>query len=289
MQAGSSGLTDAELARSKRKMEEKTKLYNALKKGKNVGGGHILPPRNKRLGIGGATDDGEGRLVDFDRKWADEGSGSSSDDDASDDDDDDDDDDDNSDSDDDDDDDDDGDKERRGGPNKNEMVEYTDEFGRTRTAPKSVAEKHVRKIKREQQSRDRQGSPNPNLIYGPIIQTHAFTTAQFSSLPSEIPKPESLHKPGSEENHYDASAEIRTKGVGFYAFSQDSEARKKEMDDLEKLRQATEAERTRKEEGRKRKRGEVERRKEEVRRRRREMVGGKWLEGFMGELEKGGE
>ena len=134
------------------------------------------------------------------------------------------------------------------------------------------------------------GEPNPNLIYGSIIQTHAFTTAQFSSLPTQLPKVEDLPQtqPGAEEKHYDANSEIRTKGVGFYAFSRDNEQRKKEMEDLERARRKTEEERKKKEEGRKRRREEIEARREEIRRKKREVVGGRWLEGLMGELEARG-
>ncbi|KAF8462981.1 hypothetical protein BDZ91DRAFT_322410 [Kalaharituber pfeilii] len=245
--SGHSGLTDAEFARSRRKLEEKVKLYNALRKGDPI------PAQLKQRRTHGRNgdDDGEhGSLVDFDRKWAEEGRGSppssSPEDEA-----------------------------EIAPAEDEEMVEYTDEFGRTRTGPKSVAEKY------------RQNPPTPpletaeeeNIIYGPFIQTHAFSTAQYSSLPENISRPDEVFAPlgasdEASQKHYDASGEIRTKGVGFFAFSADNEMRKKQMEDLENLRKATEEERKKKEEQRKRKREEIERRKEEVRRKRREQVGG---------------
>ena len=253
-------------------MEEKAKMYEKLRKGE------YIPPSKKQRRVGGLEGHEEERLVDFDRKWRDEGSGSEHK---------------NSDS-----ESENSEDEVGPAPNNEEVVEYTDEFGRTRTAPKSVAEKYMRKLKEAEEEEGRGGvgglgirnpdsESNPNLIYGSTIQTHAFTTNQFSSLPAQFPKIDELPQaqPGAEEKHYDANAEIRTKGVGFYAFSGDNEQRKKEMEELERARRKTEEERKKKEEGRKRRREEIEARREEIRRKKREVVGGRWLDGLMGELE----
>ncbi|RPB21066.1 hypothetical protein L211DRAFT_459138 [Terfezia boudieri ATCC MYA-4762] len=209
--AEGSGLTNAELARFRTNLEEKAKIYEKLRKGE------YIPPSKKQRRVAGGGQEEE-RLVDFDRKWREEGSGSEPN---------------NSDS--------ESENSEDGivpAPSEEEIVEYTDEFGRTRTAPKSIAEKHMRKLKQAEEeggsgARNSDGEPNPNLIYGSIIQTHAFTTAQFSSLPAQLPKVEDLPQtqPSAEEKHYDANAEIRTKGVGFYAFSGDNEQRKKEMEE----------------------------------------------------------
>ncbi|KAF8420598.1 hypothetical protein EV426DRAFT_611394 [Tirmania nivea] len=266
--AEGSGLTDAEFARSKRKMEEKAKIYEKLRKGE-----FITSPK-KQGWVGGIEGHEEERLVDFDRKWRDEESGSGPN---------------NSDS-----ESENSEDEIGPAPPNEEIVEYMDEFGRTRTAPKSIAEKHMRKLKEAEEGglevRNSDDKPNPNLIYGSIIQTHAFTTNQFSSLPAQLPKVEDLPQtqPEAEEKHYDANAEIRTKGVGFYAFSGDNEQRKKQMEELMQARRKTEEERKKKEEGRKRRREEIEARREEIRRKKREIVGGRWLEGLMEELEAGG-
>ncbi len=48
--------------------------------------------------------------------------------------------------------------------------------------------------------------------------------------------------------HYDASAEVRTRGTGFYAFSKDEAAREEEMRNLEAERAKTEAARREREE-----------------------------------------
>jgi len=65
-----------------------------------------------------------------------------------------------------------------------------------------------------------------------------------------------------EEVHYDASKEVRSKGVGFYNFSRDKEGRQREMEALEKEREETER-------GRKEREERVEKRKKEIEERRR--------------------
>lgn len=242
-------------------------MYDKLRKGE------YIPPTKKRRGGGGGDGVEEEGLIDFDRKWRDEGSGSDNESEA--------------------DDDEEGNKIGPAAPGE-EVVEYTDEFGRTRTAPKSVAVKHMRELQAaggEDSLRNNPDQPNPNLIYGSIIQTHAFTTATYSSLPEHLPNVEDLPslKPGAEERHYDANSEIRTKGVGFYGFSTDNEQRKKEIEALEAATRKTHAERKKKEEAKMKRKEEIEKRREEIRKRKREVVGGKWLDGLMGELESRGK
>lgn len=260
---GHSGLSDAELALSRRRMQEKTKLYDRLRRGEE----DLDTTRGQQQ-----RDGGDESLVDFTRKWMDE-------------------------------------EQRRGGPGPptdsslssgdediesyspdpgEEMVEYTDEFGRTRVAPKSIAEKHRQQLSHLQT--DDTKEPNPNLIYGSTIQTHAFTTATYSSLPESLPRVEDLpqNKPGDQERHYDANSEVRTKGVGFYAFSVNNEQRRREMAELIATRKKTEEERSKREEGRKRRTEEVARRREEIKKKKREVVGSRWLEGLVGELEARG-
>ena len=43
----------------------------------------------------------------------------------------------------------------------------------------------------------------------------------------------------SESTHYDGDAEIRNKGVGFYQFARDEEGRRRQMDELKRLREET--------------------------------------------------
>ncbi|KAI5788406.1 hypothetical protein EDC01DRAFT_659968 [Geopyxis carbonaria] len=245
-------LDEHELARSRKKMRVKARLYDKLKRGE--------------------AEDGDVGLVDFDRKWAErqaagEGRLSDSDSDADDDDD--------------------------GAP-----VQYEDEFGRTRTGSKKEAAAAEKARVAAAQGRERpvppeEGRPDEpaRVIYGNTIQAHAFQTPQFSTVPSSETLAAALPAldEDAEEAHYDASKEVRTKGVGFYAFSKDTAVRRGEMEALERERERTERERAEKEERRKRKREEIEKRKEAVREKRRGKVGEKWLVGFMGEMGGDGE
>lgn len=243
------GVSERDLARSKKKLKQKAKLYEAMKRGDFN------------------DDNGEG-LVDFDRKWAEHPSdeesenGDGANEEAEDD-------------------DDDGDQ----------IVEYEDEFGRTRKGKKSHVEREKRreaaakKAAEEEAARD---AVPEGLIIGNTIQTGAFATANFSAVPTSSMLSEAL-PPEEEyqETHYDASKEVRTKGVGFYQFSTDSKERAVEMEELTNERKRTAEDRKRAEEKKKRRREEVEARREEVKRRRRVKVGENWLEGFMGEIEVG--
>lgn len=241
------GISERDLARSKKRLKEKAKLYGAMKRGDFN------------------DDNGEG-LVDFDRKWAEHPSDEESDKD------------------------DDGAKEEDDG---DEIVEYEDEFGRTRKAKKSHIEKEKRheaaakKALEEVQARD---AVPEGLIIGNTIQTGAFATANFSAFPSSSMLSSALPIEEEEdlETHYDASKEVRTKGVGFYQFSTNTKERAIEMEELVNKRNHTAEERKIAEEKKKRRREAVEARREEVKRRRRMKVGGNWLEGFMGEIEVGG-
>lgn len=243
------GVSERDLARSKKKLKQKAKLYDAMKRGDFN------------------DDNGEG-LVDFDRKWAEHpsdeesenGEGANKEDD---------------------DDDDDGD----------EIVEYEDEFGRTRKGKKSYVEKEKRREaaakKAAEEAAARDAVPE-GLIIGNTIQTGAFVTANFSAVPTSSMLSEAL-PPEEEyqETHYDASKEVRTKGVGFYQFSTNSKERAVEMEELMNERERTAGDRKKAEEKKKRRREEIEARREEVKRRRRVKVGENWLEGFMGEIEVG--
>ncbi|KAG0133470.1 hypothetical protein HOY82DRAFT_264465 [Tuber indicum] len=246
---------EQEWVRSRKKLIVKAGVYERLRKG---GGGD------------GEEEDG---LVDFNRKWVEEGepefctSSSSSD-------------------------------EEEGG----EMVEHTDDLGRTRRISSKALTRMLRREARTgQRAQDQQippsqahhplaAQPAPESIsYGPRIQTGAFQTANFSSVPTAdmLAAAMSIEKEGVDEVHYDAGGEVRTKGVGFYRFSKDEDDRKREFQELEEERRRTERERGKMAEKKGKRRLDLERRKEEVRNKRRGKVGGTWLEGFIGELEEG--
>jgi hypothetical protein len=231
-----------DLERSRKKLKQKARLYKELQRGD-----------------GEEKDEG---LVDFTRKWAEEGDGE-------------------------------GESSSEEDEGEEELVEYEDEFGRTRRGTKREAEREKRRreggsaMGAEDSARP---APPSQVIYGNTIQTHAFQTPEFST----VPKAEELlaklpeEKEEDVEAHYDASREVRTKGVGFYQFSKDSKVRREEMEELLKQREETEMRRREKEERRKRKREEIEKRKEEVKAKRRVKVGGSWLEDQFGGLESEG-
>lgn len=194
------GLDKSIWARSKRKMEEKARIYAAMKRG-DVG------------------DTDERYAVDFDKKWAEsqadgEDAEEMDDDQLSDDD-------------------------------EEQTIEYTDEFGRTRTGTQADAARsaRVQQGKRDVQSDRFTARPTAptNVIYGDTIQHQAFdpdepVAAQMEELAKKRDK--SLTPP--PEQHFDSKQEIRNKGTGFFQFSGDVEERKRQMDGLEGERAETE-------------------------------------------------
>lgn len=207
-------------------------------------------------------DNGEG-LVDFDRKWAEHPSDEESENEA----------------------------EEAKEDDDDEIIEYEDEFGRTRKGKKSQVERSQRREAAAQKAQEEVTQMNAQpegLIVGNTIQTTAFTTATFSAVPSSSMLTSALPaESGDLETHYDASKEVRTKGVGFYQFSTNNKERAAEMEELLGERKRTADERERAEERKRRRREELEARKEKVKRMRRGKVGGNWLDGFMEEITGG--
>jgi hypothetical protein len=204
------GLDRAVWERSKRKMEEKARLYAAMKRGD-------------------VEDDAERFAVDFDRKWAEKyGDGQSGEEYLSDE--------------------DDEDEEEGEGSG---MVEYVDEFGRTRQGTRAEA---ARVARQERGLADMSGdrftarpSAPSGVIYGDTIQHQAFNpdfpiAMQMEELAKKRDK--SLTPP--PDMHFDASREVRQKGTVFFQFSEDAEERKKQMEGLERERIQTEKARSEK-------------------------------------------
>ncbi|KAH0542448.1 hypothetical protein GP486_008639 [Trichoglossum hirsutum] len=247
---------DAILHRSKRKMEEKARLYAAMKRGDYV------PP----VGKDGKDEKG---LVDFDRKWAEseargEGNShhetSSSDEDYD---------------------------------TSDEQVEFTDEFGRQRTGTKAQAEREAARQRALAADEPDQFSARPaapgKLIYGDTIQTAAFSpdstaAEQMASLAAR--RDRSATPP--DELHYDADAEVRTKGVGFYAFSKDADARRREMDALRRERDHTEKSRVELASRKERKMKELEERRRKIKEQRGKGQAERFMNHLMGEIGGGG-
>ena len=235
-------------------MEEKARLYASMKRGDYV------PPSN------GGVNKEENALVDFDRKWAeDQEAGrdanyeTSSDDGG-------------------------GDSEE-----EEEMVEYEDEFGRQRRGTRAEAAREHRRLKAQEYAKEELSnfSARPdrpaNLILGDTIQSAAFNPdAPIATKMEDLARKRDRSMTPPEEVHYDASKEVRSKGVGFYAFSRDSEGRRKEMEALEREREGTERGRREREERKERRRREVEERKRVIERKRGERLAERFLDGLDG-------
>lgn len=208
----------ATLQRSRRRMEEKANLYNDLKKGYH-------------LAEGESSDDDEGddaraskmrrrernALVDFDRKWAENEQNE---------------------------DDDEEEQEETGS-----LVDYEDEFGRTRRGTKAQAAQAARTRRQldaaDEVDMDKARPARPsNLIHGEAIQSQAFNpdAAMASQMASLAARRDRSATP-PEQAHYDAEAEVRTRGTGFYKFSADEKTREREMEELLNTRRETERER----------------------------------------------
>ena len=192
--------------RSKRKMEEKARLYAAIKRGD-------------------LEDDDDRYAVDFDRKWAEATSeGHNPDLDS----------------------DEDEEEEEEVQEQIFYTDEFGRTRTGTRAEAARAARLQKGRILQEEEDdrfTARPSAPN-NVIYGDTIQHHAFNPdasleAQMEALAKKRDK--SLTPP--PEEHFDASREVRTKGTGFFQFSGEAGERKRQMEGLEWERAETEARR----------------------------------------------
>jgi Domain of unknown function (DUF4078) len=241
------GVDAAALHRSRRRMEEKARIYAAMKRG------DYIRPEDGR---------DERSLVDFDRKWAEHEENGLNDDDAM--------------------------SSRSDESDADEeLVEYEDEFGRQRKGTKAEAarEERRRRIQSNAADEEERFSARPEMpssvIRGDTVQYNAFnpdgvTTGKMADLAKK--RDRSATPP--EESHYDANAEIRTKGTGFYSFSKDVEGRKKEMEALEKERLQTERERKERESRKEQKRQEIEERRKKIAQQRSKVQADRFLADF---------
>ncbi|KAL8916934.1 MAG: hypothetical protein Q9208_008255 [Pyrenodesmia sp. 3 TL-2023] len=243
------GVDAADLHRSKRKMEEKARLYASMKRGDYV------PPGKS------SNNAEEHSLVDFDRKWAEDlEAGRNDPEDTS------------------------SDEGNNDSEAEESLVDYEDEFGRQRRGTKAERDREFRRrnattyAESQLQSFAARPAAPSNVIRGDTIQAAAFNpdytiSEQMEALARKRDK--SLTPP--PETHYDASKEIRSKGVGFYAFSKDEGERKREMDELEGQRGETERAKREQEERRERRKREVEERRRMVGKKREERLADRFL------------
>lgn len=233
-----------ERARTRRNMENKARLYAAMKRGDYVTKENEAAP-----------------LVDFDRKWAENTEGKE--DDATD-----------SSSDDNNDDD-----------TSRELVEYEDEFGRTRILTRADKEKFERQARRgflgaeELERMSARPAAPSNLIYGDAVQSMAFNPEDPEQMEALARKRDRSATPPPAQ-HYDADWEIRTKGTGFYKFSKDEVTRAQEMKDLAEEREKTGEQRKGREDEKEARRKEIEKRRKEMADRRAKKQADNFLSGL---------
>ena len=242
--------TDEDLeafGKGKRKMEEKARLYAAMKRGDYV------PKENEAE-----------PLVDFDRKWVEDGE--KVDVDTSDG------------------------EESELDEKYQEILEYEDEFGRLRRGTRAEKERlerrtHVGNMARSELSKmsARPAAPD-NIIYGDTVQTMAFAADNPYKM-EKLARNRDRSPTPPEKMHYDASKEIRSKGVGFYKFSRDEEVRQDEMESLDSARKDTETERSQVEDRKAKRKQEMEERRKKLEARR----AGKMADGFLDGLLGGGK
>lgn len=259
---------DATLHRSKRRMAEKVRLYEDLKKGEYLADSDDEENTSQSRSLSRAEGNS---LVDFDRKWAEEekkkimqeenslpkahqnGYVDDGDDDDE-------------------------------INNPSLLVEYEDEFGRIRQGTRAEAAEASR-LRQEKECADdpkrahlnlpasaRPERPS-NLIHGSTVQSAAFNPdANVTAHMEHLAKNRDRTPTPPPETHYEADGEVRTRGTGFYAFSKDETERRQEMDDLLKARQQTMDERegtSKKKEAREKAKEERKRKIEELRSKRR--------------------
>ena len=225
-------------------MEEKARLYASMKRGD-----YVPTPRRENKE--------EAALVDFDRMFAENPSPHADSSDGED---------------------------ENGGESEEEIVEYEDELGRTRRGTKAEAEREVRRRNAKTYATEQLASYSArperpeNVIVGDTIQAAAFNPdAIHTAQMEELSRKRDRSATPPPEVHYDASKEVRSKGVGFYAFSQDKEGREREMEGLGREREETERMKREREERKEAKKRLVEERKREIQKRREEKLADRFL------------
>lgn len=232
-----------ERTRAKRNMENKARLYAAMKRG------DYIPKEGE-----------QGPLVDFDRKWAEDVEDHSNNETSSDE----------------DDDDDSGEMvEYEDEFGRVRQVTKSEKERLERRAKRG----YLNAYEHEQLSA-RPSAPS-NLIYGDAVQSMAFNPKNEEQMEALARKRDRSATP-PEMKHYDADHEIRTKGTGFYKFSRDEETRKQEMDSLEEERKKTERQRREREDAREARKKDIERRRKEMAERRARKQADSFLDGLAG-------
>jgi Domain of unknown function (DUF4078) len=247
---GGGGVDDETWRRAKRRLEDKARLYAAMKRGE-------------------VEDADERYAVDFDRKWAEaqeRGDGEGGDEEEEE-------------------------EDEVGDDDEEDVIEYLDEFGRTRRGTRAQA---AREERRRRQEHDLAAEPDrfsarprmpQQVIYGDTIQAAAFNPDRDAAeRMEELAQKRDRPATPPPDEHFDSRREIRTKGVGFFQFSGDNEERKRQMDELERERAETERRRAETAGRREERRKEVEARKKAIAEKRGKARADRFLDGLLGEV-----
>lgn len=249
-----SSMDEASYKRARRKMEEKARLYAAMKRGD-------------------VEDEHDRHMVDFDRKWAEKeeqrngagGDATSSDDDDG------------------------GESEE-----EVEFLDEFGRTRKGTRAEAAREERRKQQGHRLEDESDRYAPrPNAprKIIFGDTIQADAFNpdepiTAQMEALAEK--RDRELTPP--PDQHYDAEREVRNKGTGFFQFSRDEEERKAQMEELERERQETEKARAEKghDERREQRKREIEERRQLIKQKKGQSQANRFLEELGKEMAQDG-
>ncbi|KAF2644996.1 hypothetical protein P280DRAFT_466241 [Massarina eburnea CBS 473.64] len=213
---------EAHYKRTKRRMEEKARLYNALKRGDVED-----------------IDDKYG--VDFDQKWADKREKGEAESDSS--------------------------SSSESEASEEELIEYEDEFGRTRKGTRAEYAREQRRQRTLAADEPDRFTARPamptDIIYGDTVQTNAFNPDEtIAQQMAELAAKRDKELTPPPDTHFDGHAEVRQRGTAFMHFSKDEEERREQMSNLEKERVATEK-------ARKKRKDDIEKRKEMIREKKR--------------------
>jgi len=172
-----------------------------------------------------------------------------------------------------------------------ETIEFQDDHGRTRRGTKAEAERMDRKRRNRllgAEELDRM-SARPampeNIIRGDTVQVAAFNPDEdIGAKMQDLAAKRDRSPTPPPATHYEADKEIRTKGVGFFAFSKDENVRKAEFEALVRERAETERVRKEKEKRKEFRKREIEERRKELSQKRAKKQADSFLEGLSAEM-----
>lgn len=245
----SGGAVDDETwRRAKRRLEDKARLYAAMKRGE-------------------VEDADERYAVDFDRKWAEaqeRGDGDGADEEE--------------------DDDGEGDDEEETVEYLDEFGR-TRRGTRAQAAREERRLKQEQNLAAEPDRFSARPKMPQSVIYGDTIQAAAFNPDRDAAeRMAELAEKRDRAPTPPPDQHFDSKREIRTKGVGFFQFSGEGDERRRQMEGLEKERAETERRRAETAGRRDERRREVEARKKAIAEKRGKARADRFLDGLLGEM-----